>query len=360
MKKILITLILGAFLTSFVYGQDAITSLSTTILDETLSLTTKDKKTYSQQISLEIPADFWNQFERIDAVYISYWLGVGDTGLEIYKKDSANIEKESGMSPILYYAEKNPKTFTRPTNQTGFGLEFVLMRGDTNEKCEAKYTKKKISPRGFYPCVIKRQWATTATDFLYRFALPKEHYVKNLCPEFKVFLRTSSKADTVIVHSKIALTIQGKRHAIMKLPSVDEFMETAVLEGLKADGFPLDQAKWVMQNENKLFVGKCPICTPTEDAFREYIQDYSVAKIETPNDILIGLSKDNTVDMQKAFSQLISRYVDMHFERLELHARDKSEMLKELEAARKVGMSRKSDSFGAFCPSCDGACKVKH
>ena len=360
MKKILITLIVGAFFISFVYGQDAITSLSTTMLDKSLSLTTQDKKTYSHQSELNIPADFWNQFERIDAVYISYWLGTGDKGLEYYKKDSLNLKEEVGMSPILYYAEKNPKTFTRPTVQTGFGLEFVLMPANANEKCVAKYSKKKISPRGLYPCVIKRQWATTPADFMYRYALPKEHYVNNLCPAFKIFLRTSAKADTVLVHCKIALTIQGKRHEIMQLPTVEDFMHAAVLKGLKSDGFPLEQAKWVLQNNNKLFVGKCPLCTPTERAFDDYTRAYVDKENTTPDEILLGLSKDNKEDMQKAFSQLISRYVTGHFETLALNARDKSEMLKSLEAARKLGMSRKSQSFGTFCPSCDGACEVKH
>lgn len=359
MKNILITLIVWAFCSFFVFAQDAVTSLTTTIFDQALALEVKDKKTYSNNVLVSIPADFWHQFERIDAVFISTWIGVGEEGIEQYKKDSIKMAQEKDMTPILYFAEKNPRAFSRPTHQTGFGLETLFLRADANEKCIGKYTKKKIAPRGIYPCMVKRQWTTTPIDFMYKYPLPKEFYAGEKCPSFRLFIRTSAKEDSVLAYTKVAVTIQGKRHAVAQEVSVDDFMETAMLSGLQSDGFPKDKAEWILNNNNKLFVTKCPLCMPSERAIKQYVAAYAAKECSTPTEILEGLSKDNKEDMQKAFSQLVARYVDRHFEKLQLNARDKAAMQKALEAARETGMGYKNDAFGTFCPSCDGACKVK-
>ncbi len=63
----------------------------------------------------------------------------------------------------------------------------------------------------------------------------------------------------------------GKGQQSVREISMSVFLKDAVLNGLKAEGFPLNHARWVIENPKVFFVVKCQICTPVRAAFEEYI-----------------------------------------------------------------------------------------
>jgi len=180
--------------------------------------------------------------------------------------------------------------------------------------------------------------------------------------DLKFLLRTSATQDTVEGRVIIALTIQGKRRAIPKNNKpmdLTSFLKKAMFEGLKNDGFPKAEAQMILHARTTFFVTKCPICRPIEKGVKQYIDNYQEQQNKAPNDLLLGLSKDNREDQQVAFSQLVNRYIERYFKTSHLSADMISKLRQELLAGRKKGMGLKSDNFGSFCPSCDGACGLK-
>ncbi len=339
---------------------NAVTTLTTLVLDEEVPLKNKNKRSHSNQIMLQLSPDIWNQFERIDAVFISAWTGSGPIAKAQYEADAAKIDKEFEACPVIYYAEKDASLFTFPRKNAGYGTELVVMEQSADSLCVRRYNKGRIGPKGIYPCLVTRHFGITPVNHFYRFAVPKQYYSAGKCPSFNLLLRSSSKADTVLLDTKIAFTIQGKRYNAIKTLSMDQFLKEAILEGMKAEAFPLNHARWIVENQDVFFVGKCPICRPVESAIRDYIAAYVQKNSNTPNEIIDGLVKGSKEDKQTAFSKIVSRYVDRYFKETGMNEREITDMQTKLEEGRKLGMNLKSGSFGPFCPSCDGACRVKN
>ncbi len=358
--KTLLTLTILLFSVLAYAQNNAITTLTTMVFDEEVPLNNKNKRSHSNQVLLQISPEFWNQFERIDAVFISAWTGSGQIAKAQYKADAAKVDKEYDACPVIYYAEKDASLFTYPRKNAGYGTEIVIMEQNVDSLCLKRYTKGKIGPKGIFPCLVNKHIGTTPVNYFYRFALPKQYYSAGKCPSFQLLLRTSSKADTVLLDTKIAVTVQGKRHNAIKTVSMVEFLKQAMLEGMKAEAFPLNHARWIVENQDVFFVGKCPICKPVESAIRSYLNVYEQKTSTIPNEIIDGLVKGSKEDKQKAFSQIVNRYVDRYFVESGMNEREITAMKNKLEEGRKSGMNVKSASFGPFCPSCDGACKVKN
>jgi hypothetical protein len=358
MKSILI--VVSIFITAICFGQsDATTTLSTMLLDREIPLNQKNKKTHSNHIILEVPTEFWNQFERVDAVFISAWSGSGAAGKAQYDKDILKMDPGFTANPLLYFAEKAPAFFHYPRTQTGFGTELAIFAADADTACLNRYNKSKIAPKGIFSCLVERFVSTTPVNFFYRYALPKQYYSAGKSPKLKLMLRCSSKKDTVLLDTKIALTVMGKRQQSVREISMSVFLKDAVLNGLKAEGFPLNHARWVMENPKVFFVGKCQICTPVRAAFEEYISSYQEIKTTSDQKLLDALVLGKVEEKQIALSKIINMYVENHFKKLDMNPREKNSMISNLETARNLGMNLKSAEFGKFCPSCDGACGIK-
>jgi CheY-like chemotaxis protein len=141
---------------------------------------------------------------------------------------------------------------------------------------------------------------------------------------------------------------------------MNDFLRQAVADGLYADRFPVQLAQKIKDNESTFFVTKCPVCMPVSNALNAYLRIKTKYKrTKTPNDILKGFaSKDKTVQ-QTAFSALIERYVTKAYNKLEASPTAKQALMQALEEGKKSGMAKKRADFGAFCPSCEGACKPK-
>ncbi len=358
MKSIFITC--SIFFASLCLAQtDATTTLSTILLDREIQLNQKNKKTHSNFVNISIPEDFWNQFERIDAVFISAWTGTGAAGKAQFEKDIKKMDPNFDASPLLYFAEKAPGFFTFPQKQSGFGTELAIFEGAADTVCLKRYSKSKIAPKGIYPCMIERFVTTTPVNFFYRYALPKKYYATAKSPSLSLLLRSSSKKDTVLLDTKIAITVMGKRQEAVAALSMSDFLKDAVLNGLKAEGFPLNHARWIAENPKVFFVTKCQICSPVQAAFEAYIKNYQETKSIVSQEILDALVLGKVEEKQIALTKIVNGYVEKHYKELNMNPREKSIMISNLESARKSGMTIKAADFGKFCPSCDGACGIK-
>lgn len=354
-----IVLILFMLTAVLIKAQTPVTE-SQLILDQEYQLEDKDKRSHSTYFEIPIATDFLNDFERIDAVFISTWIGAGELAKQQYRKD-AEAAALKGEEAVLAYANGQPGVFHYPKAQTGFGMELMMTSSPDSLKWIKRYRKKKIKPRGMWRAVLFRDFSTTPVLFNYRYPLNRRLF-ESENPEIYAYLRTSAKADTVKLQVKMVLTIKGikkpRDFSKMKAPV---FLGEAVLAGLKADNFPSDQAKEILRQRKNFFVTKCPICRPVESAIAEYLETTSEqGESKTPKGILLGLLKDNKEDQQIAFSQLINRYIKAYYQELGMTKEEQLRMQGLLEADRKKGMGLKSESFGEFCPSCDGACKIQH
>lgn len=147
--------------------------------------------------------------------------------------------------------------------------------------------------------------------------------------------------------------------------NVDIFMAQAIYNGLVNDKFPLSTAQYILSHPSQFFVGKCPICRPTETAFKQYVQllknnvKLSEKKTVVEPALLKSIQSEDKNTYLTAFNQLILKYSDAQKQRLALSESQQKELEGNLIDARKRGMGAKSNSFGAFCPSCDGACGIK-
>lgn len=138
------------------------------------------------------------------------------------------------------------------------------------------------------------------------------------------------------------------------------FMEQAVYNGLVNDRFPVAKAQYILDNRTTFFVGKCPVCMPTERGIERYVEgNPAYKKSNVAEYVWTGLASSDKETQQKAFSQLIMTYTKAHKTQLNLSEMEKAKLEQNLQNARKQGMGGKTEAFGKFCPSCDGACEME-
>lgn len=145
-----------------------------------------------------------------------------------------------------------------------------------------------------------------------------------------------------------------------KTITVGQFLSDAVYNGLINNKVPLKTAEKVLENASNLFVGKCPVCKPTERAFRDYIkQNPTVKQSGISANILDAFENSSKLAQQNALRDLMSIFIQQHYKSLKMSDEGKKRMHRLLMAGRKEGMGGKRESFGKFCPSCDGACGIQ-
>jgi|GEM_PF-6361755 len=143
------------------------------------------------------------------------------------------------------------------------------------------------------------------------------------------------------------------------IPDTSEFIETAVVNGLTEDGVPPTLATELSQRDD--FLPKCPLCRPSQDALRRYAE---LKKAPTPKEgrglseeFVKRLRSDDNDTRQPALRELVKRYIEREYARVELTAEQKTRLASELESLRKDSM-RGLPKGKKFCPSCDGVCRV--
>jgi len=142
------------------------------------------------------------------------------------------------------------------------------------------------------------------------------------------------------------------------------FVYFAVLEGLWEEGADRPALEALLKDPWKVFVPKCPNCMPVLDAIKTYLKDvpamvYSELGSGFPEEIKTGLqSADRSVKL-KALEAMVQRYVQRRFDRTVMTPGEKTQMINMLLMAKKYGMTIKEETFGDFCPSCNGATNFK-
>ena len=135
----------------------------------------------------------------------------------------------------------------------------------------------------------------------------------------------------------------------------DVFLRDAILQGISQDNVPLDVIQDMLNMP--IYVTKCPICQNVQSAFKQYSGPTPTETSTLPIEIQEKLQGDTNAQKQ-ALQLMVSRYVEQHFERLDLSRRNRARLEKQLKKGREKGMTYKQDSFGDYCPSCDGACRM--
>lgn len=141
--------------------------------------------------------------------------------------------------------------------------------------------------------------------------------------------------------------------------SMNDFLRDAIYYGLQADAAPKEMVDKVLKG--KLFVTKCPICRPVEAGLEKHLKKLPEIKVKRGKEDVVAkmMNADTRESQQTALRDLISEYIEQYYTLLKFTPEARAKMESELQNGRKKGMGLKSDSFGKFCPSCDGACKIK-
>lgn len=141
--------------------------------------------------------------------------------------------------------------------------------------------------------------------------------------------------------------------------SMNDFLRDAIFYGLQQDAAPKNLVDKALAGN--LFVTKCPICRPVQAGMRKHLTQLPEIMVKRSSDSVVAkfINADTREEQQIALRNLISTYVENYYSVLKFTPEARKKMEYELQAGRKKGMGLKGDSFGKFCPSCDGACKIK-
>jgi len=137
-----------------------------------------------------------------------------------------------------------------------------------------------------------------------------------------------------------------------------QFLREAVTSGLAENQVPDSIANRLLGN-NKLWVGKCPICDNVKAGLREYIKsekttDTRQAALATGQ--LDMLTSTNDSIAKAGLKDLVDMYVQRYYKVLNMPEAEIAAMDEQLLGGRKQGMSVAGGADGFYCASCDGAC----
>jgi hypothetical protein len=146
-----------------------------------------------------------------------------------------------------------------------------------------------------------------------------------------------------------------------KPSDITDFLQRAITDGMTEDGVPPQFAAAIAKHDED-FLGKCVICVPIHDAIIAYgkLKERPKAKAGKglEEDLVMRLSSEKADVRRAALRELVQRYVEREYVRLELSAEQKKTIQTELENMRKNSVGGLRDGQ-KFCPSCDGAtCRV--
>ena len=141
---------------------------------------------------------------------------------------------------------------------------------------------------------------------------------------------------------------------------MNKFLEAAIMTGLTNEQFPRPVVKEFL-GDRTYWVSKCPICRPVESAMKNYMSAAPIDSIsgETPRGVMEefeSMEESTMEEKKRILLDLVDRYVQDHFKRLEFTEEERTAMEEKLMNGRKKGMSLASGGEGFFCAACDGAC----
>lgn len=140
--------------------------------------------------------------------------------------------------------------------------------------------------------------------------------------------------------------------------SMDIFIQEAIAEGLKRDEITTDLALEVAAVD-RFFIGKCNICKNVLKAFKEHKGFSKESEMSGQVDNLKQVRNGGEAG-KIAFRKVVRSYLEQHFEKAVLTAKQKDAIQVKLKEEAKKGKMLVTGY--SFCPSCtgaEGACKVK-
>ena len=170
---------------------------------------------------------------------------------------------------------------------------------------------------------------------------------------------------TMALLAVLAVLPQAEQKKAPTREDMHRFLLFAVFEGLWEDGADPAILKELRKNPFEYFVPKCLSCDPVRQGFDVYLAS---PKSALSNDCKgAGLPKDLSDDLKNPdrkarmewLRKLNERYVNRRFDRVKMSPQDREVIETFLQEGRKQGMAAKDDSFGAYCPSCEGALRSK-
>jgi hypothetical protein len=145
--------------------------------------------------------------------------------------------------------------------------------------------------------------------------------------------------------------------------AAEEFVFTSVRAGLRDDGVP--PALAVRLTENPDFVPKCPLCAATLKALKEYgrLATAPAPKAGCGLDprLAARLTSTEAGVRHAALRDLVAGYMDRGYAGANLTAAERGDLERRVKEMRMVPKDPAA-GFGnglKFCPSCDGACRVR-
>lgn len=132
-----------------------------------------------------------------------------------------------------------------------------------------------------------------------------------------------------------------------------KFITESIMEGLKEDGVPREFAAVLAKNAD--YFGKCLLCSPTQDAFRQYSQ---IAKQPEgkglKEDLRVRLTSTDVPTRHQGLRELVQIYMGRGYAKAKLPDDERKAMQQLIEHHRKAGAAGLANGQ-KFCPSCEGA-----
>lgn len=137
-----------------------------------------------------------------------------------------------------------------------------------------------------------------------------------------------------------------------------QFLREAVKSGLDENNVP-DSVVRKLLNNNKLWVGKCPICDNVKAGLKLRLNrenDRDTTNLVLAEEELVNLCSSNDSIAKAALKDMVDVFVQRYYTELEMTEAEITAMDEQLTAGRKQGMAVAGGDEDFYCASCDGAC----
>lgn len=145
-----------------------------------------------------------------------------------------------------------------------------------------------------------------------------------------------------------------QKKKIVVIPSARQLIAVAVYDYINQRLYNSNEVRKVLDNKS-LYIGKCMICSGTQDAFSKYVETRTVDTDFTNQtyDLRVPLFGDNQEGQMAALEKLVNEAVQDYYDNYNFSIAEIERMKAMLNLERKKSMSI---AGGKKCASCDGAC----
>jgi hypothetical protein len=152
--------------------------------------------------------------------------------------------------------------------------------------------------------------------------------------------------------------------ASLRADDAQDFIETAVLQGLKTERMPRATAKTLLETHNN-WVEKCRICDACKRGFATYINETTTGHSTMTKETQAKLESKSRQVRLSALNQLIRKYIDNGLSQSQLTTKQRQLLMETFKAMKRetdnllITMTQEPDERHAavgFCAVCEGVC----